>query len=175
MNRIAILGNGGAGKSTLALLIGRATGIPVFHLDQIIWEENWKAISESEFQRKHEQIVAMPSWVIEGLGYNSTLWSRMRSADQIIFIDLPIFQHLFWAAKRSFKSLWTAPNGWSSGNSLMRKLPYIFRIIWHVHKNTRPYILKLLSDCLPEKVVHIKSKRELIEFRGKLNILNKAC
>lgn len=34
MKRVAIIGSGGAGKSTLARQVGDATGLPVIHLDR---------------------------------------------------------------------------------------------------------------------------------------------
>ena len=37
MQRILIIGCGGAGKSTLARALGEKTGLPVVHLDQIWW------------------------------------------------------------------------------------------------------------------------------------------
>jgi adenylate kinase family enzyme len=40
MRRIVIIGPLGAGKSTLALELGRMLGIPVHHLDWLYWETN---------------------------------------------------------------------------------------------------------------------------------------
>ena len=37
MERVMIIGCGGAGKSTLARKLGEKTGLPVVHLDQIWW------------------------------------------------------------------------------------------------------------------------------------------
>jgi adenylate kinase family enzyme len=173
MNRIAILGNGGAGKSTLAIQLGELKRIPVFHLDQLIWKDNWTAVSESEFKRIHDSILDKSKWIIEGLGYDSTLFDRLDRADQVVFIDLPLIQHFYWATKRSIKSFWSGPKGWAIGNKLILKLPYIYRIIWHVHKHTRPYILDLVSGYSAEKLVHIRSKKELNQFSDQVRTINK--
>ena len=37
MNKVVILGRGGAGKSTLAVRLGAATGLPVVELDKHFW------------------------------------------------------------------------------------------------------------------------------------------
>ena len=50
MERVMIIGCGGAGKSTLARKLGEKTGLPVVHLDQIWWAPgNWQHIEKPEF------------------------------------------------------------------------------------------------------------------------------
>ena len=50
MERVIIIGCGGAGKSTLARKLGEKTGLPVIHLDQIFWSPgNWEHLSREEF------------------------------------------------------------------------------------------------------------------------------
>ena len=41
MRRIAIIGAGGAGKSTLARQLGEVLGIEVIHLDALFWKPGW--------------------------------------------------------------------------------------------------------------------------------------
>ncbi len=41
MKRLAIVGCAGAGKSTLARLLGQILGLPVFHLDALFWRPGW--------------------------------------------------------------------------------------------------------------------------------------
>lgn len=41
MNRIAIIGSCGAGKSTLAKSLGQKISPPVIHLDAYYWRSNW--------------------------------------------------------------------------------------------------------------------------------------
>ena len=50
MERVMIIGCGGAGKSTLARKLGEKTGLPVVHLDQIYWEPgNWQHLEKPVF------------------------------------------------------------------------------------------------------------------------------
>jgi adenylate kinase family enzyme len=39
--RIAVIGSPGAGKSTLARELGAALGLPVYHLDRLLWRPHW--------------------------------------------------------------------------------------------------------------------------------------
>ena len=165
LKRITIIGNGGGGKSTLAIEIGETLNLPVVHLDQILWKDKWVAIEETEFIERHNKLVLEPEWIIEGLGYNSTINSRIEQSDTVIFLDYPLVKHYYWATKRSLMSPVTRPKGWAGKNSLIRKLPYIFRIIWHVHSKTRPLLISIIAQQNKSKtIIHIKSKRQLIKF-----------
>ena len=41
MQRIVIIGSGGAGKSTLAQQLGARLDLPVIHLDALYWQPGW--------------------------------------------------------------------------------------------------------------------------------------
>jgi adenylate kinase family enzyme len=43
VQRVSIVGPGGAGKTTIALEIGCRLGIPVVHLDRLYWQPGWRA------------------------------------------------------------------------------------------------------------------------------------
>lgn len=165
MQRVTIIGNGGAGKSTLAVSLGRATGLPVYHLDRYIWLPNMEAVSEPAFTDAHNEILARDEWLIEGMGYDSTIEARFVRSDTIIYIDFPIAIHFLWAVKRSIKSIVVKPEGWADGVQPIAKLGYVFRIIWSVHKKTRPYILALLNSYGGQRTVHhLRSPGDLNAF-----------
>lgn len=48
MKRIAIIGSGGAGKSTLARQLGLALKSEVAHLDALFWKPNWVGVPRQE-------------------------------------------------------------------------------------------------------------------------------
>lgn len=64
--RVLIVGCGGAGKSTLAIDIGKRFGLPVIHLDKIWWLPNWVSRKKREFDSRLRKELAKTSWVIEG-------------------------------------------------------------------------------------------------------------
>ena len=87
MKKIAIVGCGGAGKSTLARQLGWLLGLPVIHLDAEFWKPGWQMIAKVDEQRAHKQ-----SWsVLTGLLTATTLVyaPAFAAADTIIFLDFP--------------------------------------------------------------------------------------
>ncbi|MBY9001517.1 MAG: hypothetical protein KGD64_11410 [Candidatus Heimdallarchaeota archaeon] len=90
MKRIVVFGNAASGKSTLSMKIKELTGIPVYHLDKILWKKNWKRTSEEEFIDKHKEIINKEEWILEGVAYKSTYKDRFEAADTIIYLDTPV-------------------------------------------------------------------------------------
>ena len=46
MERILIIGCPGAGKTTMALELGKKRSLPVVHLDQLWWKGNWETVTQ---------------------------------------------------------------------------------------------------------------------------------
>lgn len=77
MERIMIIGCGGAGKSTLARQLGKITGFPVVHLDQIFWSPgNWNHLEIEEFDARLTAEVEKEKWILDG-NYNCTMAMRL--------------------------------------------------------------------------------------------------
>ena len=83
--RICVIGRPGSGKSTFAIKLAKKTGLPLVHLDQIWWKENWVESTREEFDQKLAEKLAMDSWIIEG-DYSRTL--KMRCAKLIVFMSM---------------------------------------------------------------------------------------
>lgn len=89
MKRIAILGRGGAGKSTLASYLATRYKLPVLELDQYFWDEDLTPTPVDQWNVIHQQIISEPEWIIDGdLGvYDTKLLERLKAADTVILLD----------------------------------------------------------------------------------------
>jgi len=64
--RIAILGGAGAGKSTLARRIGEVLGLPVVHLDLVVFGPGWSRIPIPLARQRLAAALEPGAWVVEG-------------------------------------------------------------------------------------------------------------
>jgi adenylate kinase family enzyme len=104
MDRIAIVGCSGGGKSTLARALGAALDLPVVHLDALFWKPGWVESDREAFRLAVERAAAADRWVIDG-NFTTASALRFARADLILWIQLPMWLCLwraFWRAARAF-------------------------------------------------------------------------
>ena len=88
MQRVAIIGTGGAGKSTLARRMGVRLGIEVIHLDQLFWHPGWEPTPSERWRAIQTRLVAGDRWITDG-NYVNSMSVRVAAADTVVFVDLP--------------------------------------------------------------------------------------
>lgn len=86
--RIVILGPTNAGKSTLAVAIGRALDIPAVHLDQFrhLPHTDWQMRPDDDFRALHDAAIEQPEWVMDG-NYSALMPQRFARATGVIVVD----------------------------------------------------------------------------------------
>jgi adenylate kinase family enzyme len=88
MNRILVIGNAGAGKSTFARRLGRELALPVIHLDSHFWRSGWQIPETSIWRQQLVALSASPAWVMDG-NYINTFDVRLPRADTLVWLDYP--------------------------------------------------------------------------------------
>ncbi len=94
MNRIAITGSTGSGKTTLAEKAAKEMNAHFFDLDEFHWLPGWQERDKGEFKKLVLDAVAKESWVMSG-NYKEVrphIWER---ADTVVWLDYP-FYLVFW-------------------------------------------------------------------------------
>lgn len=86
MQRVAIIGSCGAGKSTLARSLGEKLSLPIIHLDSYYWRSQWQEIDSAKWLEIQQELVKGDRWIIDG-NYASTLDMRLAAADTVIWLD----------------------------------------------------------------------------------------
>jgi adenylate kinase family enzyme len=88
MKRIMVVGNAGAGKSTLARRLGSKLALPVIHLDSHFWRPGWQTPESQVWRQQLTALAASSAWVMDG-NYINTFDLRMPRADTLVWLDHP--------------------------------------------------------------------------------------
>lgn len=101
--KILIIGSNGAGKSTFAIKLGKYLGFKVHHLDKIYWFKGWKHSSKIEFEEKVGKILkSQHTYILDG-DYFFNLEERLKYADLVIWIKIPVVMCIINIIKRKIK------------------------------------------------------------------------
>ena len=65
-----------------------ATGLPLYHLDQLFWRPGWVPTPKDEWWQRISELAQRDEWIMDG-GYDSTFHLRMPHADTILWLDFP--------------------------------------------------------------------------------------
>ena len=163
MERVIIIGCGGAGKSTLARKLGEKTGLPVVHLDQIFWSPgNWEHLQSDEFDTLLINELNKPQWILDG-NYNRTMELRLEKCDTVIYLDFNRFQCIFGWLKRVMTNWGTARPDMAPGCNEWFD-PEFAKWLWNFNKKNRSRYHSMLAKTEGIRVYILKNRREVYHF-----------
>jgi adenylate kinase family enzyme len=165
MNKVAVFGNAGGGKSTLAKQLAERTRLPLYPLDMIQYRTGGGEVPHDDYLRAHAELLARDKWIIDGFGCVKSAWERFASADTLVYVDLPLFAHFLWVTKRLIKGLFVTPEGWPEGSPMLSSTISSYRVLWLCHRYLTPKYRDLVSQAAASKRVHhLRSAAEIGAF-----------
>ena len=86
--RVIVMGNSGAGKTTLARWLCREHDLVVLDLDSIAWEAEWgvRRPLEASIAELRQHIAANPSWLVEGC-YGDLIMTALPDCTDLHFLN----------------------------------------------------------------------------------------
>jgi adenylate kinase family enzyme len=159
--RICVMGPSSSGKSTLAVAIGRARGLPVVHLDQLYHKPNsdWQPRAAEEFIALHDQAIRSSAWIMEG-NYSQCLPLRLKHATGFILLDVPATTSLYRYIWRSWFP--RSRQGALEGGKDSVKWDMIRHIAITTRRNRRQYSAIFEQIGLPK--IRLMTTREVTSF-----------
>jgi adenylate kinase family enzyme len=151
MQRVIVMGPPGSGKSTLARQVGVHYGLAVFHLDQAFWQPGWIEQTADKFSAEVERIAALPAWVIDG-NYLDTIGPRLRTADTLIYLDVPTSLCMFRILRRIATSYGEVRVDSAAGCPERIDLDFL-RFAWSWNRTRRARHLALVQEFAGRKLV----------------------
>ena len=163
MERVMIIGCGGAGKSTLARALGEKTGLPVVHLDQIWWAPgNWQHLEKEEFDARLLEEMQKPRWILDG-NFNRTIEMRLKECDTVIYLDFSRMACLFSWLKRVITNWGHARADMAPGCKEWFD-PEMAAWIWNFNKKNRENYYRLLNEAEGIETIVLKNRRMVKRF-----------
>ena len=166
MERILIIGCGGAGKSTLARKMGEKLGIPVVHLDKLFWKPGWVESLPEEIDAKIQAELGKSQWIMDG-NYNRTLQERVKYCDTIIYLDFSRIACLMGVVKRVLTTYGTVRPDMGEGCP-ERFDPEFLKWVWNYNKNKRESNYRLLNEAEGVETIVLKNRRAVKWFLSSL-------
>ncbi len=166
MERVLIIGCGGAGKSTLARQLGDRTGLPVVHLDKLFWKPGWVESGREEIDEIIRREMEKDRWIMDG-NYNRTLQRRLGYCDTVIYLDFSRFACLIGVLKRVITTHGTVRPDMGEGCPERFDLDFL-KWVWNFNKSKRSQYYAMLNALKDKQVIILKSRREVKSFLANL-------
>ncbi len=166
MDRILVIGSPGSGKTTFSLQLAAKTRLPLTHLDQLYWNDNWVSVPSDIFDAKLLSELQKTHWIIDG-NYGRTLPLRLKYCDTVLYLDYPRLLCLWGAFLRIIKNYGKSRP--DMGGNCPERFDWDFiHSIWHFPKLHRKKYQAMLRDA-PGITVHIfHSRREAAHWLSSL-------
>jgi adenylate kinase family enzyme len=161
VERVVVLGCGGAGKSTVANALAARTGLPVVYLDRIFWRPGWKHVPREEARAVLDDAIAEERWILDG-NWLSVGDARFERADTAIFLDIPRMTCLARVIRRALRDRRRRrpdlPDGCEEGFDWT-----FLKWIWNFGRDDRPRIVETLGR-FQGNAVHLRSAAEVKHY-----------
>ncbi len=162
MDKVAIVGSPGAGKSALAQQLGESLNIETIYLDRYFWQPDWREKPRDARIEILNELVRKERWIIEGT-YLGSSEPRLNAADTIIFLDIPLWLCLYRIRQRHNKykgqSRPDLPDGCSDNLNLtcvLKVLAFPFR--------GRKMLEQKLPNYKSKQIIWLRSDKEVEDF-----------
>lgn len=171
--RIMVIGCSASGKSTFARRLGKITGLPVTHLDNLFWKSGWIEEDREVFRRKQQEVIDTDRWIIDG-HYKSTMDIRLERADFVFWYRLSRYKCISGYIRRMLKGMIKKGGRPDITEGCNEKLDFEFmKYIWNFNKTQVKPTEELLKHYPNIKVIIFNSRKQADKFLARLSHIRK--
>jgi adenylate kinase family enzyme len=161
VKRVAVVGSGGAGKTTFASELSRRTGLPVVHLDHLYWKPGWVETPSDEWRIVQDERLTADEWIVDG-NYSGTFDVRFRRVDTIIVLALSRWRCLSRVLRRTISNHGRSVQAPGCPEHLDLKF---LKWVWRYQQNSRPLLdVAIAENDGVAKLIELKTPHEVTLF-----------
>jgi adenylate kinase family enzyme len=163
MQRVLVIGAGGAGKSTFAARLGQRTGLPVIHLDREYWQPGWIEPSREAWKATVARLIAGERWILDG-NFGGSMDVRLQACDTVVFLDMRRLTCMRRVLMRRLRHRGSARSDMTPGCNEKLSLDFLWWI-WTYPARRRPAVLQRLQALRSDQAaVVLRSDAEVERF-----------
>lgn len=157
MEKVIIIGCPGSGKSTFGRRLKEVTGLPLYHLDMMYWNEDRTRTEKDVFLEKLRAVMSKPKWIIDG-NYASSMEMRLKECDTVFFLDYSTKVCIEGIESRKGKPRSDMP--WIENDNDEDFMSFIN----NYNSESRPKVIELLEKYSSKNIIVFRSRTESEEY-----------
>jgi len=173
VERVAVVGSPGAGKSTLARFLAESRGLHHVELDALFHRPGWEPSPIPAFRAAVSETLERDRWVVDG-NYRQVSDLTQGRADTIVWLDLPRWQVTWRVTRRTLVRIARRQPLWNGNRESLRRVlsPDPERSIvvwtWQQHPKYRSLFAAQMVDgsWAHAGVVRLRSSRQVRRWRS---------
>lgn len=162
MEKVIIVGCPGSGKSTFGRKLEGVTGLPLFHLDMMYWNEDRTTVPKEVFTKRLKSAMSNSNWIIDG-NYSSSMEMRIKECDTVFFLDYSTNVCIEGVRERRGKYRSDMP--WIENDKPDEEF---IEFINSFNLKSRPEVIELLKKYPSKNIIIFHSRSEAEEYLSSL-------
>ncbi len=158
MEKVIIIGCPGSGKSTFGRKLKSITGLPLYHLDMLFWNEDKTTVPREVFIGRVQAVMQKPAWIIDG-NYGSSMEMRIKESDTVFFLDYPTEVCVEGIEARKGKPRSDMP--WMNDDGTDKDF---IEFVKKYNTESRPGVLELLKKYSDKNIIVFKNRAEADKY-----------
>lgn len=155
LQRIAVYGGSGSGKTHFSNRLGKMLDIPVYHLDDIFHGPNWRQLKTEDFRKRITEITSQDKWIIDG-NYSKIKDIVLSRVSFVFVLKIPLLLSLYRLLTRTWE------RKYNTGRFEITPLPKNV-IESEAGENFAEAIYYLTSHAI--KYYFVKNKRSILKLK----------